>query len=106
MRVRGTGQMLRTLSRVALIGMIGGAAAAWFLGRIAAGPTHSRIRSTRSPRHPVPDGSLKSVPPVAEGSESNGFENGLPSRDASEEQAAAAPPIMPMSATRDSVRNI
>ena len=28
MRVRGTGQMLRTLSRVALIGIIGGAAAA------------------------------------------------------------------------------
>ena len=50
----------------------------------------------------VPSGRL----PVAAGSESNGFEKGLLSRDASEEQAAAAPPMMPMSVTRDSVRNI
>ena len=34
------------------------------------------------------------------------IEKGLLSRDASEEQAAAAPPMMPMSATRESVRNI
>jgi hypothetical protein len=50
----------------------------------------------------LPSGRL----PVAEGPESNGFEKGLLSRDASEEQAAAAPPMMPTSATRESVRNI
>ena len=50
----------------------------------------------------LPSGRL----PVAAGSDSNGFEKGLLRRDASEEQAAAAPPMMPMRATRDSVRNI
>ena len=62
------------------------------------------IRPVRiaGPGFRVPSGRL----PVAEGSASNGFENGLVSREASEEQAAAAPPMMPMSATRESVRNI
>ena len=37
--------------------------------------------------------------------EANGLPKGSPSRDASEEQAAAPPPITPMSAKRDSVFN-
>ncbi|MDE4912996.1 peptidoglycan DD-metalloendopeptidase family protein [Methylobacterium sp. 092160098-2] len=68
MRVRGTGQMLRTLSRVALIGMIGGAAAACSsdasrLGNPFSNPFESEPSATGS----LPDGSLKSVPPVRTG---------------------------------------
>jgi len=68
MRVRGTGQMLRTLSRVALIGIIGGAAAACSsdasrLTNPFSNPFDSEPAATGS----LPDGSLKSVPPVRTG---------------------------------------
>ncbi|WP_210033930.1 peptidoglycan DD-metalloendopeptidase family protein [Methylobacterium sp. PvR107] len=68
MRVRGTGQMLRTLSRVALIGIIGGAAAACSsdasrLSNPFSNPFDSEPAATGS----LPDGSLKSVPPVRTG---------------------------------------
>ena len=68
MRVRGTGQMLRTLSRVALIGIIGGAAAACSsdasrLSNPFSNPFDSEPAATGS----LPDGSLKSVAPVRTG---------------------------------------
>ncbi|MFB0492350.1 murein DD-endopeptidase MepM/ murein hydrolase activator NlpD [Methylobacterium sp. OAE515] len=68
MRVRGTGQMLRTLSRVALIGIIGGAAAACSsdasrLSNPFSNPFESEPAATGS----LPDGSLKSVPAIRTG---------------------------------------
>ena len=68
MRVRGTGQMLRTLSRVALIGIIGGAAAACSsdASRLT-NPFSNPFDSEPSATGSLPDGSLKSVPPVRTG---------------------------------------
>ncbi|MCJ2018429.1 peptidoglycan DD-metalloendopeptidase family protein [Methylobacterium sp. E-065] len=68
MRVRGKGRMLRTLSRVALIGIIGGAAAACSsdasrLSNPFSNPFDSEPAATGS----LPDGGLKSVPPVRTG---------------------------------------
>ena len=68
MRVRGTGQMLRTLSRVALIGIIGGAAAACSsdASRLT-NPFSNPFDSEPSATGSLPDGGLKSVPPVRTG---------------------------------------
>ncbi|MBE7249681.1 MAG: peptidoglycan DD-metalloendopeptidase family protein, partial [Actinomycetospora chiangmaiensis] len=68
MRVRGKGRMLRTLSRVALIGIIGGAAAACSsdasrLSNPFSNPFDSEPAATGS----LPDGSLKSAPAIRTG---------------------------------------
>jgi murein DD-endopeptidase MepM/ murein hydrolase activator NlpD len=68
MRVRGTGQMLRTLSRVALIAIIGGGAAACSsdasrLSNPFSNPFDSEPAATGS----LPDGSLKPAPVIRTG---------------------------------------
>ena len=68
MRVRGTGQMLRTLSRVALIGIIGGAAAACSsdASRLS-NPFSNPFDSEPSATGSLPDGGLKPVPTIRTG---------------------------------------
>ena len=68
MRVRGTGQMLRTLSRFALIGIIGGAAAACSsdASRLS-NPFSNPFDSEPSATGSLPDGGLKPVPTVRTG---------------------------------------
>jgi murein DD-endopeptidase MepM/ murein hydrolase activator NlpD len=68
MRVRGTGQMLRTLSRFALIGIIGGAAAACSsdASRLS-NPFSNPFDSEPSATGSLPDGTLKPAPAIRTG---------------------------------------